>query len=540
MKKMKLTRYLRPVIAVLITLAMLLCCGCGKQPEETTNPNALGDGDGKLEAQDFVDGFTTVYGAMLSAMGGQTDASSRSEVDISVTLGDDLVSSLGYMLEAYELPGDAAWLKEFGMGMDMNYTNDLTKMVLALRLGDTELASAEIIQDVASQMIYAALPGLNDQYLAMDESASEGAASAGMMSQMKDYAALVSALPTEDALHTLLTRYLNLVLEQLEEPAVSTEKLSCNGISQDVTATTHTIRRSDVLDMAEAVMKAAQTDAELEKMLDDLAEYYNAQMEAQYAAYSELYGTTLVWEAVDIHQNMMDEIESALEDIAETRVELEDSDFLRLSVFEDGKEQLGLRLQIEDDADTIAISAYSLRQDENTAVLLEVKDAFCFTGSGTEKDGLANGKYTLSVEGSEMAQVEVRNMDMKALKKGEMKGTLVLSLSEEMIEEIFGYDAFVTPDTTLAITFNTTQAGGNTNIELYNGSVFMLRIMLRTKELPAENIQIPTNVVKMETEEDLLGWASAIDFAKLLQNLRQAGAPAEVLDLLEANLPATN
>ena len=64
--------------------------------------------------------------------------------------------------------------------------------------------------------------------------------------------------------------------------------------------------------------------------------------------------------------------------------------------------------------------------------------------------------------------------------------------------------------------------------------------MLRTKELPAENIQIPTNVVKMETEEDLLGWASAIDFAKLLQNLRQAGAPAEVLDLLEANLPATN
>lgn len=537
MKKRKMARYFRPALAVLLTLAMLLCCGCSPKTPGPTGPNALGDGDGKLEAQDFVDGFTTIYGAALGAVGGQTDVSSHSEVDVSVTLGDDLISSLGAMLELYELPGDAAWLKEFGLSMDMNYTKDLTKMVLALRLGGTDLASAEMIQDMANQMVYLALPGLNDQYIAMGETASQGsdfrsAASMGMMNGVEDYAALVSALPTEAALNALLTRYLNLVLRELEDPTVSIENLSCNGISQEVTATTHTIGYSDVLDMAEAVLKTAQTDTELEKMLDKLSDYCNTQG-AKLAAESGY-----SWESVDIHQDMMDEIEYALEDIAEVRAGMEDGDFLVLSVFADGEKDLGIRLKAVTGYDSVEINAYSLTQKENTALLVEVSGLFRFAGTGTRNKGMANGSYTLSVQGRDMVYLDVKNLDMEALKAGNLKGTVSLRLSQELIWEIFGYASFVTPNTKIDINLNMEGDSGVIECKLYDGSKFLLGITMRTKVLPAENIQLPTNFVNAQKEEDLMTWVGALDLQKLLQNLRQAGAPAELVDMLELYLPS--
>lgn len=536
-KKMKKFGFLKPLMAVLLTLAMLLCCACGAKDPEPTNPNALGDGDGKLEAQDFVDGFTTVYGAALGAMGGQTDVSSRTEMDISVALGDDLISSLGTMMQMYQLPGDASWLKEFGLNMDVNYTKDLTKMVLALRLGGTEAVSAEVIQDMANQMVYLGLPGLNDQYIAVGANVSQSAVA---MSGMVDYAALIAALPTEATLNTLLTRYLNLLQQELGDPTVGTETLSFSGISQEVTATTHTIRRSDVLDMAEAVMKAAQTDAELEAMLDKLSAYVNTQGEAEYAEYSKQYGTTFVWETVDLHEELMDEIDSALEDIAETRVELEDGDFLALSVFSDGEKDLGIRLKVVTGYDSVEINAYSLTQNENTALLVEISDLFRLSGTGTRSKDLLSGSYTLSAQGQDMAYLDVKNLDMEALKAGNLKGTLSLRLSQKMIQEMFGYSSFVTTKTRIDINLNTEGDNGVIECKLYDGSKFMLGVTMRTKTLPAEKIQLPTSYVDAQKQEELMNWVSALDLDKLMQNLRQAGVPDELVDTLESSMPIAN
>lgn len=534
---MKKFGFLKPLMAVLLTLAMLLCCACGAKDPEPTNPNALGDGDGKLEAQDFVDGFTTVYGAALGTMGGQTDVSSRTEMDISVTLGDDLISSLGTMMQMYQLPGDASWLKEFGLNMDVNYTKDLTKMVLALRLGGTEAVSAEVIQDMANQMVYMGLPGLNDQYIAVGANVSQSAVA---MSGMGDYAALIAALPTEATLNTLLTRYLNLLQQELGDPTVGTETLSFSGISQEVTATTHTIRRSDVLDMAEAVMKAAQTDAELEAMLDKLSAYVNTQGEAEYAEYSKQYGTTFVWETVDLHEELMDEIDSALEDIAETRVELEDGDFLALSVFSDGEKDLGIRLKVVTGYDSVEINAYSLTQNENTALLVEISDLFRLSGTGTRSKDLLSGSYTLSAQGQDMAYLDVKNLDMEALKAGNLKGTLSLRLSQKMIQEMFGYGSFVTTNTRIDINLNTEGDNGVIECKLYDGSKFMLGVTMRTKTLPAEKIQLPTSYVDAQKQEELMNWVSALDLDKLMQNLRQAGVPDELVDTLESSMPIAN
>lgn len=525
MKMLKKKSWMRSALALILALAMLLCCGCGEK-EEPTNPNALGDGDGKLEAQDFVDGFTKIYGATLGAMGGQTATSSHTQMDIDITLGDDILGYAGNLMELYELPSDMTWLKQLGFNLDMNYSRDVNQMVMGLQLGKTNVASAEFIMDMVGGKMFARLPGLNDQYLGYASEVNQEPVVMGPMGEIEDYAALISALPSEEALNTLLTRYLNLLLEQLEDPTVVTQTLSCKGITQEVTATTHTIRRSDVLDMAESVLKTAQTDAELEQMLDTFNSYYNAQC-AKTAA-TEGY----TWEDVDLHQQMQQYILDALADIAETRAELEDADFLVFSFYTQEEDQLGFSLKAIDETESVEINAYGLRQEENTALLLEVKDSFRFSGTGTEKDGVANGQYTLTVQDTEMGYVEVKNFDTEALKNGELKGQLVLSMSETMIEEFFGPEFFLTTNTKISINMNILGDGGTTACQLLEGEKLLLGVTTSTKILETEAVQIPTEYVDPSNEEELGAWLSAIDLNKVLENLRQAGVPAELVDMM--------
>ena len=161
MKNKNINQLLRPVIAMILAAAMLLCCGCA--PKDPTGPNGLDDG--KLEAQDIVDGFTAVYGTVLEAMGGQADTAIRAEADMTFTLGDDLLATLSKALQAEGLPADVSWLRQIGLKLDSTRTEELTRVVMALRLGQTELLSAELIQEIAGGTMYAALPGLNDRFL---------------------------------------------------------------------------------------------------------------------------------------------------------------------------------------------------------------------------------------------------------------------------------------------------------------------------------------------------------------------------------------
>lgn len=525
MKKMNIKHMLRMVTAMILAVAMLLCCGCG--PKEPTEPDPKDDG--KLEAQDVIDGFTSVYGAALSAMGGQTDTSTRAEVDMTFTLGDDLLATVGSMLQAEGLPGDASWLRQIGLKMDTTRTAAVTKVMMDLRLGQTQLVSAELIQEVASGMVYAALPGLNEQYLGIS-TAPEGANV--VAAPTVDTAALIAALPTEQALNALLSRYLQLVLAHLPEPVETTETLTCNGVSQELTATTHTVRRSQLLDMLEAVLSAAQTDAELEAMLDKLSAWYNGENSKMAAQYG---GT---WENVDIHQDMTEAIAEALAEIAELRLELEDADFLQCTAFTDEQQTRGLRIRIMDESEPLELTVYSLHQQEKTALLVEMKDQFRLIGSGTEQNGLAGGSYTLSVDGEDVLYVELKDFDTQALEEGKVKGTVSVRLPEATIRELFGYGSFVTPSTVISVALDLTEDGGNMDFELSNGGIFLLGMNMRTKVLQAETVTVPTDYLKLDNEADVNAWVEAIDMQKLLQNLRQAGVPEELVAVLEWYLSA--
>ena len=178
-------RLLRVTMAMILVLSMLLMCGCGKKDDEKeqnkNNGIQLGDGDGKLEAQDVVDGISKIYGNLLGASGGNNGTGAGGvDMDMTVTLGEDLMDMLETMLKQSGEDIDISWFRELGISMNVNYGEnmDTMQMLMYANLNGKPVISADMIMDIANNMMYIGVPELNDKYLGqeVDMSQATGAA----------------------------------------------------------------------------------------------------------------------------------------------------------------------------------------------------------------------------------------------------------------------------------------------------------------------------------------------------------------------------
>ncbi len=537
------TRVLRTLVALMVIFAMLLC-GCagtdgndgdggkGNNNGGTNNGNVLGgDGDGKLESEDVVSSVTGVYGTLLEAIGGKTDALTNggASMEMTVTLGDMLLNNLSASLEQMEVDADISWFESIGIVMDVLYNETLTQMNMSAQINGTNILSLEAIMDILSSNVYLRVPELNSQYVGgtMDT----GMDAEEMMEQynqmqamMEEYSDIVNVLPTEAELNALLNRYLDTAKGAMTAPATGSETLSYGGISQDVTATTYTITRTEILNILEAVATTAKTDAELEKILDNLVAWVNEKASAEDPDF----------EAEDVHAQLMESIDDFLEQVGELRSELENGEvedlaMLTYTAYTVDEKLAGVKLATNDGWDTMEMYAFRLEQDGKTAVSANVGGQVSLGGTGTVASGKASGEYVLTVEGVDMLFVTVKDFDMDALKQGDLIGTLQLRFGEEMTDEMGG---MMGPDMMVELALNMTGGKSSLGVKLYNGTDFLFGVNLNTKMLSG-SISVPSSYADIENSDALQNWISGMSFDTVLGNLRKAGVASELVDMLE-------
>jgi hypothetical protein len=388
-------------------------------------------------------------------------------------------------------------------------------------------------------MGYIGLPELNSQYVGLPldmsdfEEAMNGYQSA--MTQLEEYADIVNALPTEKALNELLNRYINTAKGAMRNPTTEKQTLAYGGVSMEVTASTYAINRTDLLNMLEAVLNEAKSDKELETIMDNLVAWINekgAEMEDD-------------WESVDVHAQMIEAIEEFLPRLEELRKELtdgevEDLTMLTFTVYAAGDKHAGYRLQTDDGWDTMEAYVYFLEKDGKTAFVLNVGGQMELAGTGTKSGDKASGTYTMTVEGQDMLTFSLQDFDTKALKQGDLKGTIQLKLSEEMIDEMDGPNLLINEDTVIELVLD---LGGNTNkigFALLKNEETIIRVNLTTKMLQGGSVKVPGSYADPENSKDMQNWASNINFDQILSNLRNAGVSNELMDMLEDALNELN
>ena len=548
-KKFSWTRLFRVMIALTVVLAMLLCgcAGAGESNTDDDNDNGssqngnqneggnegggsggalFGDGDGKAEPEDVVQGITNIYGSLLGAIGGGVQTENFGyEMDMVLTIGDEILSNLEAQLADQDMDMDLDWLKTIGLNMQTVTAKDIMKLSLCASLGDTYVASGEMIMDMAGGMAYLAIPELSNKYLAAEMDMA-GMSSVGVAEQLEQYAEMVNALPSEEKLNAMLTRYLNTVLEELDDPTTSSATLSYGGVSQSVDANIYSINRSDVLDIAEAVLKAMQNDKDLEAALDVFGQWYNQQQAEVYDDYGD------TWVEVDFYQELMDGIDETLEDLGEARQTLEDAKFLEIIAYSSNDSLVGFAIEMyQDTYSAMGITAYSITSGSNTAFYADVMGVQ-FAGTGTVSGGKCSGVYTLTANEEKLLTMELKNFDKNVLRKDELKGTVILSLSDSLIWQM-DMEGLISEQTKLEIVLDITEAKSDIKLNVYNGNKLVLGLALIGKMVSAGNISVPSNTVDTTNENAMQNWAENLSFDTVLGNLRKAGVPSAFVDLLE-------
>lgn len=523
-------RLWRTSLALLLVLSMVLC-GCstaGNDDEGGTKPaennSLLGDGDGRLEAQDAVDSITNIYGTLLGAFGGNQKPDTAVDMELVLTPGEELKAQLGNALAQMELDSDMSWLKNVGIHMETGYTDDMMQMVVEAQLNGKNVISAEMVMDMVNGIIAMSVPDLNNQSIGTEVDMSQMQDSTQQMSQMlQEYAEFFKDMPSDKDLNAVLTNYLNLALKELEEPTKESLELTQGGITQKVTATTYSVTRYDVLDMATAVLTAAKTDADLEKVMDAFSNVVN-QIGVKQA---DEQGAT--WTDVDIYAQLLEAIDPALEDLADAKTETEDLEFLQLTVYGDDKAQQGLKVRLNN---VDYLQVISLKDGSDTAFYMSVSNILEISGTGTAKSGKSSGEYVIAMHGTELLVVEIVDFDTKALAKGDLKGTLRLQLAEAMLDQMGG-DLPINEDTVIELVLNISGKTAKMEVNLYADQILLFGIALTTKTGSAGKIKVPGSYVNMQDANAMEQWYENLKFDGVLANLRSAGVPDKLVDMLK-------
>lgn len=313
---------------------------------------------------------------------------------------------------------DVSWLQSITFDSDITIKDGVEAIVGGLLLNDTKLCDLNFYMDLANMVEYIQIPELSDGYISAPiegtVTTSEGVAENSqeiMSTYMNALSDLSSALPDSETLGTLLDRYGNIIIDNIEEGSSVEESVSVDGISEDCTAYEGTVSEKAVTAMAEGILTAAKDDAEIKGLFEQWAGASNG--EDQYQQFE------------DAVADMLDSIGSADGEVSEDPVFSS-----KVWVNADNK-IVGREFAVIDGAETTPVFTWKAPSDGDTsALLLEITaedSSLTLTGSGTTSDGLLNGDYIFAIDGTEAADINVENLETKPEKAGYYNGTLNVS-----------------------------------------------------------------------------------------------------------------
>lgn len=365
-----------------------------------------------------IENFCTNYATNLSDISNHIKSSS----ELQLMLGDggqEILNSFS--------PVDVSWLNDVTIGIGTGMEKNNLTQSLDLRVNGTKICTLNYYIDFDSSKIYLNIPELHDGYIQMDLTnvydGTEESGTDGLHIQMEladavnNYFSILENLPEANSLQNVLTRYSKIILDNIEDQGSTSETVSAGAVQQDLTVSEGHITQKSAKSLLQAVLSTAKTDSELESIVEN----WTAIMNNPDYTY-------------DAFVDSIAELEGALVD--------DDTDAAGLTLrawTDDAGNVVGQQLLWKDgNIEQNFIKYLKTSAGTESGYLLKLagdEDGILLEGSGKIADDLLNGTYTLTMDGSEIAIIDVADYDTAAIKDGVWNGTYIISGSAYETED---------------------------------------------------------------------------------------------------------
>ena len=468
----------------------------------------------------FVSGVASSWEEYLASY--QT-AQKGSNAKITLNVEDTGRALLGAMTGGM----DFSWLQSISLDTNTSLQQGLEALTAAVLLNDSKLCDLNIYMDFAKMAEYIQIPDISEGYLvAPMESSDVNISDDSMKLYFNLLSDLSSVLPDKDTLSTLLERYGQLVISNMEDGASTDETVSVEGISEDCTVYEGQLSEASTVKMLEDIAKTAKDDKEIKSLFDSWTEAGVA--------------------TDDQYQEFQTAVDDLLSDSADE--EADDSALIYSRIWVNNEDKVvGREIGTVDGAETTPVFTWKAPSaDGSSALLLEVQaddSSLTLTGSGTSSDGLLTGDYIFAMDGTETMDIHVADLETKPEKTGYYNGKFTLTFPSVDTESTDSEDTTTNPLAGFAVEVNLTSdiTTETSQIDLTlttsGAALATLSISGGYGEGPeTKDGDSLTPAYSVDDENDAVEYMKTINWDTLAANATAAGVPEELVSQLQTLL----
>lgn len=422
---------------------------------------------------------------------------------------------------------DFSWLQSISLDTNTSLQQGLEALTAAVLLNDSKLCDLNIYMDFAKMAEYIQIPDISEGYLvAPMESSDVSISDDSMKLYFNLLSDLSSVLPDKDTLSTLLERYGQLVISNMEDGASTDETVSVEGISEDCTVYEGQLSEASTVKMLQDIAKTAKDDKEIKSLFDSWTEAGIA--------------------TDDQYQEFQTAVDDLLSDSADEGAD--DSTLIYSRIWVNNEDKVvGREIGTVDGAETTPVFTWKAPSaDGSSALLLEVQadgSSLTLTGSGTSSEGLLTGDYILAMDGTETMDIHVADLETKPEKTGYYNGKFTLTFPSVDTESTDSEDTTTNPLAGFAVEVNLTSdiTTETSQIDLTlttsGAALATLSISGGYGEGPeTKDGDSLTPAYSVDDENDAVEYMKTINWDTLAANATAAGVPEELVSQLQTLL----
>lgn len=451
------------------------------------------------------------------------DGAVKGNAEIKLSLDDGGKAILGMLT-----PVDISWLEDASMDTKVNLNEGTMIETMDVKVNGTKICTIEYYFDTENSEVYMRIPELNEGYIKMNmeqmtqeaeaEMEEEGmdssfSTSMDLADAMNSYFSTLDNLPEADALTSILTRYSDIIFDNVtdgENPG--TQSSAAGDVSQELTVLEGHVTQAEAQPMFQQILDTAKTDEELKGLIESWTEAMN---DPEYS-----YDTFL--QAIeDLEKDLDGEID-----------ESDTSGFVLRAWVDDNGEVVGREVLADDGEQEESLFSYLCTTDGDqrgfSFTMGSDEDSVGLYGSGTLSGDVLSGTYTFTSGGEDAVVIEVADYDTKAVENGIWKGTYTISGAPIEDEDGNSYDPFGG----MQLIFTTDGKDENNmewNLTLAANGVSLGVLSItggnEGEDLEAVDFASLTDVYDFSNDADVEKFGEDVNMDTITANLTSAGMP---------------
>lgn len=451
------------------------------------------------------------------------DGAVKGNAEIKLSLDDGGKAILGMLT-----PVDISWLEDASMDTKVNLNEGTMIETMDVKVNGTKICTIEYYFDTENSEVYMRIPELNEGYIKMNmeqmtqeaeaEMEEEGmdssfSTSMDLADAMNSYFSTLDNLPEADALTSILTRYSDIIFDNMtdgENPG--TQSSAAGDVSQELTVLEGHVTQAEAQPMFQQILDTAKTDEELKGLIESWTEAMN---DPEYS--------------YDIFLQAIEDLEKDLDG------EIDESDtsgFVLRAWVDDNGEVVGREVLADDGEQEESLFSYLCTTDGDqrgfSFTMGSDEDSVGLYGSGTLSGDVLSGTYTFTSGGEDAVVIEVADYDTKAVENGIWKGTYTISGAPIEDEDGNSYDPFGG----MQLIFTTDGKDENNmewNLTLAANGVSLGALSItggnEGEDLEAVDFASLTDVYDFSNDADVEKFGEDVNMDTITANLTSAGMP---------------